>query len=216
MPPKNVLCLVPHGDDEVLSAGATISKHKRNGDSVTVCFLKGDKTERNLKQIEQSKLVAKFLNIDSIHHLDLLHTDDLGFISNKIEKFLSNKKFDCLYTIYENDNHQEHRLAFDAISIAVRSHGPCSIPVILSGETLSSTVPRLTVSSKFNPTYYNIVSKQDVDNKIRALSFYTDEIHSFPHPRSQRVIQALAELRGSECGNEYAEAFVPVRYFNFK
>jgi LmbE family N-acetylglucosaminyl deacetylase len=215
MPLKNVLCLVPHGDDEVLSAGATISKHKRNGDSVTVCFLKGDKTERNLKQIEQSKLVAKFLNIDSIHYLDLLHTDDLGYISNEIEKFLSNKKFDCLYTIHENDNHQEHRLSFNAISIAVRAHGPCAIPCIFCGETLSSTQQRLKASNTFNPTYFNIVTEKDIENKVQALSFYTDEIHTAPHPRSAEVIKALAALRGSECSSNFAEAFMPLRQFKY-
>jgi LmbE family N-acetylglucosaminyl deacetylase len=208
---KNVLCIVPHGDDEILSAGATLNKHKRNGDRVTVCFLKGDRTKRNLKQIEQSKQVAKFLNLDFIYHLDLLRDNNLSYISQEIQNFLRDKDFHYLYTIHENDNHQEHRLVFDAISIAVRSHGPACIPNIFCGETLSSTSQRLSRMQTFNPTFYNIVTEEDLEKKIQALKFYTNEIHPFPHPRSSEAIKSLAMLRGSECSNYFAEAFVPLR-----
>jgi len=208
---KRVVLLVPHGDDEVLLAGASISKHKRAGDKVTVCILKGDKTERNLKQIRQSEEVANFLNVDHIFHLDVLKAGSIDLISKELEYFLINGSYDTLYTIHENDNHQEHRLTFNAISVAVRSHGPACIPNIFCGETLSSTSQRLRHVQTFNPTLYNIVTEEDIDKKIKALSFYTGEIHTSPHQRSPEAIKALAILRGSECFANYAEAFMPLR-----
>jgi LmbE family N-acetylglucosaminyl deacetylase len=208
---KNILVLVPHGDDEVLLAGASISKHKRSGDRVSVCIVKCENTERNAKQLNQSKKVSQYLNIDNIYHVNLLEINNLTIIANKLEKFLKDKNFDTLYTIHCDDNHQEHRLVFDAISIATRSHGPCSIPNIFSGETLSSTSQRLNSLRPFIPTYYNVVNQQDINNKINALSFYTDEVKSHPHQRSPESVKALAVLRGSECFASLAEAFMPLR-----
>jgi len=213
--PKNVVVVVPHGDDEILSAGATISKHVRTGDSVSLCILKGEKTDRNSLQLEQSIEVSKFLKLKKVHHLNAFKTNDLSVMSNQIENFLLEKKYDVMYTIYAHDNHQEHRLAFDAINIAVRAHGPCPISNVFCGETLSSTSARFRVSPAFSPTYYNVVTKEDIETKINALKFYTREIHDFPHPRSIKAIKALATLRGSECFNEYAEAFVPLRQIVF-
>ena len=39
------------------------------------------------------------------------------------------------------------------------------------------------------------------------MKIYNDEIHEHPFPRSIKLIKSLAELRGSESGFEYAEAF---------
>lgn len=208
---KNVLVIVPHGDDEVLSAGATISKHVRTGCNVSLCLLKGEKTKRNSLQLKQSIEVSKFLGLKKIHHLDVFKTNDLSIISNRIESFLRKHNYDTIYTIYAHDNHQDHRLAFDAINIAVRSHGPCTVPNIFCGETLSSTTARFKVFPTFSPTYYSVVTKEDIETKIKAFQFYTNEMHNFPHPRSAEAIRALAILRGAECSNEYAEAFMPLR-----
>ena len=43
--------------------------------------------------------------------------------------------------------------------------------------------------------------------KLHALKVYKSEIRKFPFPRSIETVKALAQLRGSEIGVKYAEAF---------
>ncbi|MDL0120428.1 PIG-L family deacetylase [Halobacterium salinarum] len=42
----SVLCVVPHPDDEVLGAGATMARHVEDGDEVHVCILPDGVTSR--------------------------------------------------------------------------------------------------------------------------------------------------------------------------
>ena len=45
------------------------------------------------------------------------------------------------------------------------------------------------------------------NNKLKALKYYKSQLHDFPHPRSLKAIQALAEYRGSTINVNKAEAF---------
>jgi len=47
--------------------------------------------------------------------------------------------------------------------------------------------------------------------KIQAMQLYTDEVRSFPHPRSPEAISALARARGIASACEAAEAFALIR-----
>ena len=51
------------------------------------------------------------------------------------------------------------------------------------------------------------MSEEDVDAKIRAIGVYKEVVRKPPHPRSEKSIQALATVRGSQCGILCAEAF---------
>ena len=46
-----------------------------------------------------------------------------------------------------------------------------------------------------------------IDIKIKALYEYSKVMRVDPHPRSKKMIKALAGFRGSQCGRNYAEAF---------
>ena len=46
---------------------------------------------------------------------------------------------------------------------------------------------------------------------MAALDVYHSEMRNFPHPRSFKAIEALAQWRGASVGTTYAEAFVLAR-----
>ena len=46
-----------------------------------------------------------------------------------------------------------------------------------------------------------------MDDKIKAMKIFNDEMGEFPFPRSEKTIRSLAAFRGSQCGFEAAEAF---------
>ena len=63
---------------------------------------------------------------------------------------------------------------------------------------------------QFCPNIYTDISKE-FKSKVKALNFYKTEIEDFPHPRSVKVLESQAYLRGMESGLKMAEAFQLIR-----
>ena len=84
-----------------------------------------------------------------------------------------------------------------------------SVKKILSFEIPSSTDWSLN-KKKFNPNYFVDISNF-IKHKINALKIYKSEIRKYPHSRSLKNVRALAQVRGTSCGRNYAEAFVVSR-----
>ena len=212
----NVLFVVPHADDELLIGGGTISKHVRSGDTVDLVICMAAESERETYQLECCKKVCKYLKINSVSFLNISSSNlsnNLVYVARFIEKTIveANKKYDVLYTISEFDNHQDHRCVSSAVNIAVRSVGPNNIPLILAGETMSSTDQRFKNNGVFNPNYYNVITRDDLHKKLQAMSMYDQELRDPPHPRSLDIIECYAKIRGAEILENYAEAFICLR-----
>ena len=62
----------------------------------------------------------------------------------------------------------------------------------------------------FVPTLY-VDIESHLEQKIKALEAYHEEIRDFPHARSIEALKALATFRGSQIGVPAAEAFVVER-----
>ena len=71
---------------------------------------------------------------------------------------------------------------------------------------MSETNFNLIKKNAFFPNYYEDISKY-MNKKIKALKIYKSEVKKFPFPRSIDAIKALAKVRGSEIGVNFAEAF---------
>ena len=82
---------------------------------------------------------------------------------------------------------------------------------IYSFEILSSSEWNFT--KEFNPNYFEILRKKNIEDKWKALSFFKSEIQKYPLPRSKQGIFNLAKTRGSQAGVEFAEAFKLIRAF---
>ena len=50
-----------------------------------------------------------------------------------------------------------------------------------------------------------------LERKLEALGAYRQELHVWPHARSRRALEVLAQWRGPSIGVEAAEAFVVMR-----
>ena len=85
------------------------------------------------------------------------------------------------------------------------------VPRLLSYEVPSSTDQAPPFADHaFQPNFYVDIS-QFLDRKIQAMKAYTRELREFPHPRSEKGIDVLAQKRGMEIGFQAAEAFVLIR-----
>ena len=233
----NILVIIAHPDDEVLGMGGTILKHAKNGDRVTVAYLTTGitsrrsvnyktnpkyeptkKQEANMrKQISElrsdAKKVCKFLKVKKTMFFDYpdneLDTISLLKIIKTVEKLVKETKPERIYTSHFGDLNIDHRIVYESVLTAVR---PTELTVkeILCFELLSST--EWSFSYEFKPNYF-IDIKNELENKIKAMKLYKNEIRKYPHPRSVESIKHTACKWGTVSGFFAAEAFQLIRKF---
>lgn len=212
---KKVAIVIPHGDDEALGFGGAIITHLNNGDHVTLVACRGPHDERTAKQFYDTKAAKDVLNYQDIRYLLVTESE----ISNEplklfraIETSLNDIKPDVVYTSFWGDIHQDHGITYNSVARAVRVWGPLKVKQFFVGEIPSSTDQAPKVSNNmFTPNWYIPISEGVLDTKIKAMQCYTTERKESPHPRSPDGIRTLAKLRGTECGFQYAEAFMCLR-----
>ena len=231
----NILVIVAHPDDEVLGMGGTILNHANQGDKVTVAYLatgitsrrgsnyqnvssyttnKKEKTSMNVqikKLRNDAKKVCKFLKVKKSIFFDYpdneMDTIPLLEIIKTIEKLILENKPERIYTSHHGDLNIDHKIMFEATLAACK---PTELPVkeIICFELLSST--EWSFSYKFKPNYF-INIKNELDEKIKAMQMYKNEIRKYPHPRSAESIKNSAYKWGAASGCYSAEAFEIIR-----
>ena len=207
---KKILVIVPHGDDEVLLCGGTISRYVREGNEVTVAFIRAANDARTQHQLDSTYKAKDVLGYQRIIHINLPEediTNNFILLKTNIEALVQHIKPHCVITTFYNDNHQDHRNTFRAVSVATRHHFAPFIEQILVGEINSSTEQAIG-SEQFTPNYFIRLEKQDLANKCKAMLAYDTEAKEAPHPRSFEGICALGMVRGMRIGVPSAEAFM--------
>ena len=216
---NKVLCIAVHADDETLGCGGAMLKHKAQGDEIHWLLLTGPSENHpcNFSQehiearAERVSRVAKAYGYDSLEYLalptQLLHTLDLRDIIQKISEVIKRIQPNILYTMFANDVHSDHRVAFDAVYSCTKSFRYPFIEKIYMMETLSETEFALATSANtFLPNVYVDITDY-IEKKLEIMQMYPTEVMQEPYPRSLSSIEALARIRGSRAGVKYAEAF---------
>jgi len=211
-----VLVVAPHPDDEVLGVGGTIAKHGMKKDEVYLCIVThAYEPDWSKEFIENRKTevlkVSELLGIKKTQFLDFptvkLDTVPRKELNDTIAAYVKEIMPDIVYAPHRGDVNMDHRLVFEATFVATR---PTSNPVskLLTYETPSETdlAPPFGASAFVPNVYVDIVETLEI--KIKALSLYRTEIKEFPHPRSAKLLSALAMKRGAEAGLSAAEAFM--------
>jgi N-acetylglucosamine malate deacetylase 1 len=219
---RNVLCVVAHPDDEALGVGGTLIRHVRSGDRVGVVILsdgEGAKkagAAKDPERIDKASAWARVTGCSLLGVFDFpdqrLDTVPMVEIVDRLEKSIREFNPDIVYTHHPGDLNHDHRIACNAVLVALRPmHANGAPKDIYAFETPSSTdqAPN-TAQFSFQPNHY-VVLDDLVDEKMNALEVYSNELGDPPHPRSRESIRALATKRGAECGALSAEAFVLLR-----
>jgi LmbE family N-acetylglucosaminyl deacetylase len=220
--PQRILCVVAHADDEALGVGGTLIKRALNGDEVHIVIASESESAKSssspydperLKKAEDWCRITG-CNLKSLYGFPDQKLDQVPAIEiiHRIEKDLEEIRPDVVFTHHPGDMNSDHRVLSHAVLAALRpmtARG--NVKAVLAFETPSSTdqAPNIQPYS-FQPNYF--VSIGEVwDRKAESLSVYVNEIMEFPHPRSMKMIEALAMKRGAECGTGMAEAFCLLR-----
>ena len=218
---NTVLVVAPHPDDETLGCGGTLLRHKAEGDSIHWLIMTSMQTSQGFKaeQIESRQQeiteIAQRYQFDSVHELNFPTTQLDSCPRNELvgafADGVKNISPTILYLPYRYDIHSDHKVTFDVAAACTKSFRYPSIRSVRAYETLSETEYNLDPAGRgFNPNLYVDISGH-LASKIEIMQLYKGEMGEAPFPRSAKLIEAQATLRGSVIGSDAAEAFVSLR-----
>ena len=160
------------------------------------------------KEIQSAK---KMLGVNRVFTLGFettkLDVQPLGTIIQAIANILLDCKPEVVFIPNHSDIHSDHKIGFEAAYSACKNFRAPFIEKVYMYECLSETeyAPPFSQFS-FTPNTFIDISDQLL-GKIECMKIFKTEISKAPFPRSPEIITALASVRGSRIGVQYAEAF---------
>jgi LmbE family N-acetylglucosaminyl deacetylase len=221
-----ILVVVAHPDDDILGCGGFIAKYHSHKKFKVVFLAEGTTCRFPPGQINSCEALAEKVARTNFaqNALQLLGVSDMVFYDNPcgrldqipildlnkiIEAEIESYRPDTIFTHYEDDNNNDHRIVYRSVLMATRPCGLYHVPNLFSCEIQSST--EWSFSSPFRPNYFEVLAPDNLMKKWQALACYETEIREYPHPRSWEGVEALARYRGMQVGECLAEAFTLVR-----
>lgn len=216
---ERVLCVVAHPDDETLLAGATLAKHAKAGDAVSVLVLADGVMARSGGGINPGLIKERHGMLRKA--CGILGTEDVWIraypdnqmdrgpllqVVKDIEVHVERFKPTIVYTHWHGDLNVDHQVVSRAVLTACRPRPGGTVKRILMGECPSST----EWGAGFTPNWFEDV-RETIDAKLTAMEAYPSELRDYPHPRSIEAIRSLAQWRGASAGVPMAEAFILAR-----
>lgn len=199
-----ILVLSPHRDDEVLGCGGTLLQHKKE---LHIHYFNNrhPNVERAVYD-EEAKKVAEKLNASTSYskymEVNALEIYCITDFITEIEELINSLKPKTVF-VPCLDYNQDHRVIHNATLTALRTHDRnWRVRNIWLYEQPETHSPAVT---NFIP---NVFIPIDITDKIELYSLYQSQIRAH---RSTRHLWSLAEMRGMQCGEAYAEAFQVVR-----
>ena len=210
------LIVSPHPDDEVLGAGGTLLKRTKSGNKIAWLIVSamlldhGWKKKQIDKRKREIKKVSRFFKFSNVYELNFptekLDSVPRHILVKNISDIFKSYKPNEIFVPHISDVHSDHKVVSEAVSTCTKNFRFPFIKRILAYETISETEYNLDKSKKFNPNYFEDISKF-LPKKIKALNIYKSEVSKFPFPRSNKALDSLAKWRGTFIGSKAAEAF---------
>ena len=204
---KNVLVLAHHADDGELGCGGTISKMIEEGNNVYyIAFSLCEKSvplefPKNIMETEV-KQATKELGIKE-ENLIIKNYPVRCFPSHRQEiledliKFKSKIKPDIVFMPSSFDVHQDHAVINQESKRAFKDS--CMLGYEFMWNNFS-----------FDTTAFVIINEKHIQAKINALKKYKSQKQRFY--TSDEALRGLAQYRGLQMGEKYAESFEVIRW----
>jgi N-acetylglucosamine malate deacetylase 1 len=218
----NVLVIAAHPDDETLGCGGTLLKHLSAGDEVSWVIV----TQAHQPQWPSGTIDLKAAEVERVASAyGFARHERLGFPSARLDvtpraelidaigRVIEQSRPSIVYVVHAGDVHGDHADVFDATLAVLKAFRMSTFGTrrVLAYETLSSTdAAPPTPERTFSPTVFCDMG-EFLERKLEIMALYESEAQADPLPRGPAAIRALARLRGSTVGVEYAEGFRLVR-----
>jgi len=206
-----ILVLSPHCDDAELSMGGTIARYVDEGHNVKLVSLivpkeEVDGTDRiggKEIRIKEQKASAKILGVD----LEILDIDPYDFQFNrfyikKLDKIIGGYNPDRVYSCWEEDTHQDHKILAKILYVASRKNK-------FSLYMYEAMIPGGFNTKAFRAQKIIDISKY-MEIKEASISSYNsvfgNEVDTF-----LEAVRGRCRFRGERIGVKYAEGFRVVK-----
>ena len=206
-----VLLVSAHADDAETSCGGTVARLKRESRDNDIFW--GEDEENVVWSIyfcdcpieghlEQHREVCKSFGIDRLieyrYHGDVLE-EYKQEIRDILFKLRGEFQPDVVFCPSLSDMHQDHRVIAE-----------CCLTIFRDTSTILGYEVLRSVGSDFKSNFYIILTKEDVEKKLNALSLYKAQIkRNFWF--SNEAFKAQLVVRGVEAKTLFAEAFDLIR-----
>lgn len=207
MDKQTILVLAPHTDDGELGCGATISKMINEGKDVYYIAFSSceesipegfpdDVLEKEVK-IATKKLGIKKENLILKDYRVRHFPENRQPILEELVKLSRELKPDLVFTPSSFDVHQDHRTIFEEARRAFKNTS------ILGYEFMWNNF-------SFDSTLFSVVREEHIQAKIDAVDEYKSQHKRFY--AKEKLIKGLANYRGLQISENYAEAFEVIRW----
>ena len=201
------LIIAPHVDDDVLGCGGIIDKDT----FVLYCGLnESDLVDRpSMKmRLDEAEKAAVYLGHSYILLENKVNNYTIPDLIAPIEKLINDLTPEEVYIPYPSYN-QDHRVVYEASLVALRPHDNN----FFVKKVFTYEQPHVflwdnshQINGCFKPNYYKPI---DIKRKIKAYELMETQVRTF---RSSKMLESMAQLRGSQSNLEYAEAFQILRF----
>lgn len=213
-----MLVVSPHMDDETFGAGGTMLKYAQAGERVYWLNISNTKPEYGYPQELvtrrelQRERVAKGLGVYDAIDLKWRPTELSGYPEReaieKLGEIIQKIAPEIMITAFPGDIHTDHEAVYRWVKSFSKSFRSPWLKRFLLMEVVSET--DFSLRDSFVPNLFVDITQQ-MEEKLRLLQIYEDEMKEPPFPRSLENVKAQATGRGAVAGVRYAEAFMILR-----
>lgn len=229
---KKILVVVAHPDDELLGLGATMNRLIYTFDCKVRVVILGEgltsrsdkrnvkeweiKLNQHRKNIHDAQKAIGYQSVGIYNFPDnRFDSVDLLDIIKIVEKEKNEFQPEIIFTHHGGDVNIDHQRTFEAVITATRPMAHEGVKTIITFETPSGTEWRAASDPRhFIPNLFFEVNKKNIEAKIKGMEAYEFEKRIYPHPRSPKALEVLAQRWGVVIGKLYAEAFMLIRSIN--
>lgn len=199
-----ILVLAPHRDDEVLGCGGTLLKHEK---ALHIHYFNDTHpdVEKDVYDAEAEKVARKLNATTSYSEYMLVNALEIYCITDfitEIEELINDLHPKTVF-VPAPDYNQDHEVVYRAAMTALRTHDMnWRVKNIWLYEQPATHSPAVAT---FMPQLFIPIEIMD---KIELYGLYESQVRQH---RSTSHVFALAQMRGMQCGELFAEAFQVVR-----
>jgi LmbE family N-acetylglucosaminyl deacetylase len=196
----NILCISAHPDDIEIGMGGSINRYIAENKvvNVIICFYIDE--HRKTETYNSTKILG--LESQNVYFID--KKDNIREITKDVDKIVTQIRPNCIFTHFNGDSHQEHKIVSD-IAIASTRNINCNLYM------WENTFPGAITYNFFKPNFYVKLNTTNVEKKIDSFKEHKSQIQKYDSKKLCKFLKTKSEFWGFHCDSTNAEVFIQIK-----